>query len=94
MQRVYKREHSEKVRAANLKSDLKRKYDLTVDAYKALLVKQDGYCAMCYERKPLVIDHCHKTLKVRGLLCVGCNVAVGHYENHKDQIEKYLGANL
>jgi len=92
IQRKYRQIHKEKVQEINLKSDLKRKYALTVEEYQTLLVKQDGYCAMCYERKPLVIDHCHKTKKVRGLLCVGCNVAVGHYENHKEKIERYLGS--
>lgn len=31
--------------------------------------------------KQLHVDHCHKTGKIRGLLCYHCNVAVGFYEN-------------
>lgn len=35
---------------------------------------QDGRCAWCgYDRESLVVDHCHMTGLVRGLLCRGCN---------------------
>lgn len=38
----------------------------------------------------LAIDHCHKTMKFRGLLCNACNYRLGWYENKKDGIEKYM----
>lgn len=40
--------------------------------------------------KNLVIDHCHKTMKFRGLLCISCNRFLGYYENSKHLAEKYL----
>lgn len=45
-----------------------------------MLVAQDGKCAICRRRKKLCIDHCHTSDLVRGLLCHGCNVAVGMCE--------------
>lgn len=40
--------------------------------------------------KNLVVDHCHRTKKFRGLLCVSCNRFLGYYENSKHLAEKYL----
>lgn len=43
-----------------------------------MFVKQDGRCAICKKpeshfSKRLAVDHNHKSLKVRGLLCFRCN---------------------
>ena len=40
--------------------------------------------------KHFCIDHDHKTLKFRGLLCSVCNRQLGWYENNKENIERYL----
>ena len=44
-----------------------------------------------------VHDHCHKTNKVRGLICSGCNIMIGGYEKATLQlgektIRDYLNA--
>lgn len=62
---------------------LKRAYGITVEQYDAMLKKQKGRCAIC-RRKPvykLSVDHCHKTGRVRGLLCRPCNNALGNIED-------------
>ena len=47
------------------------------------------------ERAPkcFCVDHDHKTLKFRGLLCSVCNRQLGWYENNKEKIEEYLNKN-
>jgi hypothetical protein len=52
-----------------------------------MLRQQGGRCAVCDAEISLgfrsysgVIDHCHKTGKVRGILCWGCNVRLGKLE--------------
>ncbi len=76
-------------RRRRLAYNRKHKYGLTTEAFDALLAKQGGTCAICpqvfdHEAKtgPAVIcvDHNHDTNQVRGLLCRGCNVAVGFME--------------
>jgi hypothetical protein len=43
-----------------------------------------------YAAKNFCIDHDHKTLKFRGLLCSVCNRQLGWFENHKNEILQYL----
>ena len=45
-----------------------------------MLLAQDNRCAACNDA--LIgrshLDHCHTTGKIRGILCSGCNIALGH----------------
>lgn len=56
-------------------------YGLTVDDYNARLYAQGGVCAICKERpapsNPFVVDHCHDTGRVRGIVHRKCNTAIG-----------------
>ena len=96
--KVYKagwaKKHPEKARA----NRLKYRYGLTVVQFNALYVAQGGRCAICkdpIEGRGVHIDHCHKSGKVRGLLCGGCNHAIGFLFDSPDRanaVAKYLGA--
>jgi len=61
---------------------LETKFGLTKYQYQKILESQGGVCAMCgctskEEGRALVVDHDHKTDKIRGILCNKCNLAVG-----------------
>ena len=87
--REIRRKYPEKTFATNIKS----RFGITVEQYYEMLKEQDGKCAICginYGKRKFCIDHCHKTNKVRGLLCNGCNVGIGFYELHKEKYAKYL----
>lgn len=90
----------------NLESDrnLKRKYGLTREQYNDKLRSQNYVCAICGEpeksfdhrsntTRRLAVDHCHKTGKIRDLLCWRCNGTIGRIEENLKlvkQIEIYL----
>ena len=90
----------------NRKNKLKKKYGIDSKDYDAMLRKQDGLCAIC--KKPetsvrsgkfllLAVDHCHKTGRVRGLLCSACNRGLGlFYDNpfSLDTAAKYLRGSM
>lgn len=57
-------------------------YGISLDSYKSILESQGGVCAICggtnKNGHALSVDHDHETGKVRGLLCRGCNYALGY----------------
>lgn len=61
---------------------IRQMYGLEPEQYEALIKKQDGKCAICHCIVTLVVDHCHKSGKVRGLLCRKCNTGLGMFEDN------------
>lgn len=64
-----------------------KKYGITEEQYDAMYHAQNKQCAICRgDAGPheLAVDHCHATGKIRGLLCLNCNKALGFF---KDNIE-------
>lgn len=63
------------------------KYKLPVSEYLKMIEEQNNKCSICKneqsdkhpngEFRKLNVDHCHKTGKIRGLLCGKCNRMLG-----------------
>ena len=51
-----------------------------------MLSNQSGHCAICInkDKRKLAVDHCHKTGKIRGLLCSNCNQGLGMFKDNLD----------
>ena len=64
-------------RVRNRNSFLKSRYGLTQEIYDEIAKKQNFLCKICEKVEKLVVDHCHKTGKIRDLLCQNCNAAIG-----------------
>lgn len=78
---------------------LNRKYGITLQEEKNFYDKQNGKCATCklkfkeYSaagKNNFKVDHCHKTGKVRGLLCDKCNMALGLFKENTESIKNIL----
>jgi len=70
---------------------IKQKYGITREDWERIRDEQGGRCALC-DRKPkeLVVDHCHETGVVRGLVCRGCNVALGRLGDNLESIKRVI----
>ena len=59
-----------------------------------------GVCEICGSapgKGKLALDHCHTTGHIRGLLCLSCNVALGHFRDDPDRLRraiKYLAKHI
>lgn len=71
-----------------------RAYGLTEQTYNDMFDLQGGKCAICgKDISVLCVDHCHKTLIIRGLLCHKCNLGLGYFDDDPDTLDaaaKYL----
>lgn len=78
-----------------------KKYGITINQYNEMFEEQKGCCKICGTHqnelnKRLVIDHCHETNLVRGLLCDKCNRGIGHFNDNVELLLtaiKYLNQN-
>lgn len=71
------------------------KFGITSEEYNVKLLKQNFCCAICgkhmaYNKRRLVVDHCHTTNKIRDLLCDNCNVLLGHAKDDIEILQKAI----
>lgn len=83
------------------------KFKMTEASLQDMMHKQQGCCAICgvdfgskltnHNGRQYAIDHSHDTGKVRGLLCMACNMYVGAMEAQKsgpDIVLEYIKRGL
>lgn len=83
-------------RNASRKHGLK-KYGITLSDFDKMYADQGGACAICAvpiahtsedRHMSSAVDHCHTTLKVRGLLCFHCNVGLGKFFDNPELMRR------
>lgn len=81
-------------------NNLVRKFGINDKDYRIMIEAQNNKCAICdreetythrnKEVRTLAIDHCHKTGKIRQLLCNKCNMSLGGADERIDILEKMI----
>jgi hypothetical protein len=77
------------------KRERMKQLGLTMKDWNELFEKQGGRCATCGIHqseliKSLGVDHCHETMKVRGLLCTPCNSALGFVRDNPTVLQRMI----
>lgn len=81
-------------------SKIRHTYGIDSKQYNEMLERQNHVCAICDQKecrknswgeiRSLAIDHCHKTKKVRGLLCDDCNNLLGRAKDNQNILKKAI----
>lgn len=93
----HKRNTHSQIRKKNY--DLIAKYGITLEEFDSLLLEQRHMCKICKchilrltdsdtRYRAAVVDHCHKTGTVRGLLCHTCNRALGLFNDDYELLRR------
>lgn len=100
LRKSWRVENKQKMRENNYK----KSYGVTIEDYDKMFKQQDGKCSICFSAETknknygyFAIDHCHKTGKVRGLLCDKCNTALGSFQDSPEVLLRaiqYLKENM
>ena len=89
-------ERKKQMRIYGQEYHLKTKYNLTKEDYNKKLIEQNHKCAICgidekdAPRSKLLVDHCHNTGKIRGLLCNNCNTGIGFLKDSISTMAKAI----
>ena len=92
-EKEYRSKPSAKKKQRNWK--LKDTFGIDISQYDLLLESQNYKCAICGAKetgtrwtKHFNVDHCHKTGRVRGLLCKPCNIMLGEAKDNPSILYK------
>lgn len=77
------------------------KYGISEYEHEDLLITANYKCEICGKEEigidnrtgkiyELAIDHCHKTGKVRGVLCASCNTSLGGFKDDTNLLQKAI----
>jgi recombination endonuclease VII len=98
----FRKQNPKAYRVLSVRAGLKRNYGMTELQFAEMFERQSGTCAICPTKliSQLVdrvrnghapnevarVDHCHKTGRVRGLLCFSCNAGLGKFRDDEKNL--------
>ncbi len=81
-------------RETYINAQLRYRYGISGSEYRTILRKQRGRCATCRKKLRMKhfgnVDHCHKTNRVRGLLCRECNLVLGYVKDKSSTLQAMI----
>ena len=92
-QKQWYNENKEAVLTQQRKTYIRKTFNISVVEYDEWV---SGPCSICKKDTDKVLDHCHTTGKIRGVLCRQCNQAIGLFRESKELIKqavRYLDEN-
>ena len=86
---AWKANNPDRIKYLRRKNAFSRKYGLSIEKWDELFASQNGQCKICESvNVDLVVDHCHKTGRVRMLLCNKCNRGLGCFNDDPKLMKK------
>lgn len=90
--------NKEKANLSGTNWHYKTNYGISYQQFLDLATKQGNICLICkrdltfLEKKDsrAVLDHCHTTGKIRGVLCNSCNTALGKFKDSIDILQNAI----
>ena len=87
---IWKITNADRCKKDDRKRHYIRKYNLDPELATQLVNDRVGVCKICGTVSPLVVDHCHTTGKVRGLICSHCNSVLGYSRDNTQTLENAI----
>lgn len=74
---------------------LKYLYGITLEQKEAMFEAQGKSCAICHSLEPgwkhnWAVDHCHRTKRVRAILCHSCNIVLGRVKEDVPTLKRMI----
>lgn len=94
LRKLWQENNKEKFKSIQKNSQLKRKYNITLNKLNEMKEIQNHKCAICGTSNPkgkgLHVDHDHITGVVRELLCGNCNTSIGKLKYDLDILKSAI----
>jgi len=100
MRRDWAKKNPDKQSRLSRNWHIKNHYGITEEQYNNLFKQQNGLCAICDRPETRIfkgklsklnVDHNHTTNKIRGLICMSCNIALGKVDDNILILEAMIG---